>query len=84
MKTIKERYLEISKIQYDANKLMWALQSECIHPNKVGVYESQFNEWGCSTDYFIRCECDECGKLWTIYQDEDPIGYNNFDGKVIE
>ena len=40
------------------------LQQTCPHTEGVFTYEKSFDEWGCTTEYWKRMQCDICGKDW--------------------
>lgn len=61
---------------------LYALQDACPHNDKTGKYGSNTGNYDPSADcYWINVACCDCGRTWSIYDDED--GYKGFNGRII-
>jgi hypothetical protein len=80
--TIKERVARIMTMRSLLTRELSALQDACPHNDKTGKYGANTGNYDPSADcYWINVSCEDCGRTWTIYDDED--GYKGFNGKII-
>ena len=80
--TIKERVARIVRMRSRLSQELAELQADCPHTDKTGRYGANSGNYDPSDDcYWINVSCEDCGRTWSIYDDED--GYKGFNGRII-
>ena len=80
--TIKQKVERIINMRHTLMVELVAIQKACPHNDKTGRYGSNTGNYDPSADcYWINVSCEDCGRTWSIYDDED--GYKGFNGRII-
>ena len=68
---IKSFYNKLKAMESEIYKEIESLQKACKHPKKTKEYKSNTGNYDPASDcYWARCECPDCGKIWSVDSDD--------------